>query len=333
MSWKSTMRSLAAAQRRVEREAKRRQRELEQQSKELERMEELERARFEIEAYENYLDVLMSIHKECGPIWDWNQVTILSPPTMPERKNVHALKAKKAFDTFKPSISDKLLHRVDSKRESLRKAIDKGIQKDKEEYRAAVKDYEISLSEWREQKDLGVRILAGDSNAYIRAIEVVDPFSELSDLGSRIQFSCDDPKLIEATLFPHGEDVIPKETKSMLKSGRLSVKNMPKTRFYELYQDYVCGCALRVARELFALLPIEMSIITAVSPLLNTNTGHIENQPILSVAIPRKTLGALNFEYLDPSDSLRNFVHNMKFQKTKGFTAVERISPCSIQTS
>jgi hypothetical protein len=333
MSWKSTMRSLAAAQRRAEREARRRQRELELQRKKLERMEELERARFEVESYENYVDILMSIHKECGPVWDWNQVSMLPPPRMPERKNVHALKAKKAFDTFRPGISDKLLSRVDAKRETLRKAIDEAIRKDKEEYQASLKDYEASLSEWREQKDLAARILAGDSNAYIRAIEVVDPFSELSDLGSRIQFSCDDPKLIEATLFPHGEDVIPKETKSLLKSGRLSVKNMTMTKFYELYQDYVCGCALRVARDLFSLIPIEMSIITAVSPLLNTNTGHIENQPILSIAIPRKTLDTLNFKYLDPSDSLSNFVHNMKFQKTKGFAAVERLSPSSLQAS
>ena len=106
---------------------------------------------------------------------------------------------------------------------------------------------------------------------------------------------------------------------------------MPKSRFYELYQDYVCGCVLRVARELFALLPIEMVIVTAVGNLLNTQTGHLEEQPILSVAIPRKTLVELNFGALDPSDSMNKFVHQMDFKKTKGFSAVESIKPSDLQ--
>jgi hypothetical protein len=62
-----------------------------------------------------------------------------------------------------------------------------------------------------------------------------------------------------------------------------------------------------------------MVIVNAVSDLLKTQTGHMEEKTILSVAIPRDTLGRLNFERVDPSDSLNNFVHRMKFLKTKGF--------------
>jgi hypothetical protein len=132
-------------------------------------------------------------------------------------------------------------------------------------------------------------------------------------------------------LHVNSDEVIPSEVKGLLKSGKLSVKKMPKTRFYELYQDYVCGCVLRVARELFALLPIEMVIVNAVGNLLNTQTGYMEEQPILSVAIPRKTLEGLNFEMLDPSDSMSNFIHRMTFRKTKGFSAVETLKPSDLQ--
>ena len=68
------------------------------------------------------------------------------------------------------------------------------------------------------------------------------------------------------------EEIVPRETKSLLKSGKLSVKQMPKARFYEIYQDYVCGCVLRAGRELFALLPIRMVIVTAMANMLNTQT-------------------------------------------------------------
>ncbi len=88
-------------------------------------------------------------------------------------------------------------------------------------------------------------------------------------------------------------------------------------------------------KELFwfylALLPIEMAIVTVVADLLNPMTGYMEETPILSVAIPRETLEGLNFEMLDPSDSMSNFVHRMNFKKTKGFNAVEKLSPSDLQ--
>lgn len=115
-----------------------------------------------------------------------------------------------------------------------------------------------------------------------------------------------------------------------MKNGKLSIKPIPKGKFYEIYQDYVCSSVLRVAREFYALLPADMLIITAMTDLLNTKTGHIEEQPILSAVIPRKTLKNLNFETLDPSDSMGNFVHQMNFKKTKGFSAIEPITPESL---
>lgn len=97
---------------------------------------------------------------------------------------------------------------------------------------------------------------------------------------------------------------------------------MPKGKFNELYQDYICGCVLRVAREIFSFLPVEFVFINVQSELVNLATGHLEQQTILSVAIPRQTIERLNFETLDPSDSMRNFKHNMKFSKTTGFSIV-----------
>jgi hypothetical protein len=137
----------------------------------------------------------------------------------------------------------------------------------------------------------------------------------------------------------NSKEVIPSDVKRLSKSGRLSVKRMSKSRFYELYQDYVCGCVLRIARELFALLPIEMVIVNAVVNALETRSGYLEKQPsyvgeqpILSVAIPRKMLEELNFEALDPSDSMSNFAHRMAFKKTQGFGTVEALSAPDLQT-
>ena len=161
----------------------------------------------------------------------------------------------------------------------------------------------------------------------IEVIDAIGPFREITDLGSRLAFNFDSSKEIEVSLDVNGKEVIPGEIKTVLKTGKLSVKKMPVTRFNELYQDYICGCALRIARELFALLPFEKVFVHAVGDILNTKTGYKESQPILSVLFTRETMETLNFENLDPSDCMENFVHNMEFKVRNGFEIVERIHP------
>ena len=146
MSWKGTMRSLAAAQRRMERQERQRQRELERQRKELARMEELERAQFEFEEFENYIDVITSIQKDCGPEWDWNEVGRLSRPVEPELKNTHEMNAQKAYEEFKPGISDKLLRKVDTKKEALKAEIVNAAKRDEEEFQGAHAGYLVAAS-------------------------------------------------------------------------------------------------------------------------------------------------------------------------------------------
>ncbi|WP_223254376.1 hypothetical protein [Bacillus sp. HNG] len=100
---------------------------------------------------------------------------------------------------------------------------------------------------------------------------------------------------------------------------------MPKTKKLDIEQDYVCSCVLRIAGDLFALLPIDYVYIHANDERLNTVTGHTEKETIVSVKIDKETFKSLNLEAIDCSDSLNNFEHNMKFLKTKGFQPVEKL--------
>ncbi len=100
---------------------------------------------------------------------------------------------------------------------------------------------------------------------------------------------------------------------------------MPKGEFYELYQDYVCSCVLRVAREVFSLLPIDRVLIHAVDDLLNGSTGHVQEQTILSTLVMKEAFLKLNLEHIDPSSAMKNFIHNMDFKKSSGFSPVEPV--------
>lgn len=331
MGWKGTLRTIAAAQRRAEREALRRQRQLERQRKQIEKMQALEQATYEVQVYENYIEVLTSVHKDCGADWDWEAIQSAAPPKKPVKSEAYERKARDKLKAYRPSIVDKVLKRSETKRSELLAAVEAGKRKDKQLYQASLKEYERNYADWEETRVLAEKILAGDKESYIEAITKIDPFSEISQLESSVEFHAIDSRVTEITLYVNGEDVVPTEVKTFLKSGRLSIRKMPKTKFYELYQDYACGAVLRVARELFALLPVEIAIVTAVGELLNTKTGHLESRPILSVVISRDTLDKLNFAALDPSDAMENFFHRMKFRKTKGFQPIEAIQPSEIE--
>jgi hypothetical protein len=71
MGWKGTLRAIEAFQRRQQRDAQKRQRELERQNKEQAKLSAIEQARLEVETHENKLEVLLSVHREQGEIWDW----------------------------------------------------------------------------------------------------------------------------------------------------------------------------------------------------------------------------------------------------------------------
>jgi len=316
MGWKGFARAMNRA-------AVRNQRELQKQQKMIAKMQETEKAAYEVQVYQNHIDLLLSVHKECGEIYDWAEIEHSEPPAKPDRLHQHEDVAKLNLSSLKIGLSDKLLGRGDTKKKQLLDAIEDAKKLDEKEYQDALTLYQNEYDEWQTATKLSTKILAGDMAAYIEAIKMVNPFSDIKGLGSSFNIKADSKSMLNATLYVNGENVIPTEIKSLTKGGKLSIKTIPKNKSYEIYQDYVCGSALRFARELFALLPVDMIIVNAIGSLLNRQTGHLEDTPILSVAIPRKTFDMLNFENLDPSDSLNNFVHNMNFKKGNGFGQVE----------
>ena len=331
MTWRGALRSIEAASRRMEREEQRRQRELERQAQAYEKMQQLEQAAYDVEVYENRIDMLKSVHKECGGEWDWqaiySQEALAAPTQGADFENAALAKLR----AFKPNLVDKILGRTKSKITALNDAVEAQKQQDIAEYKQALKDHQEELEDLEEAKKLANRIIQGEESAYLEAIEETDPFSDISALGSGLTFKLPDKSTIEATLSVRDQDSVPSEIKALLQSGKLSVKKMPKGAFYELYQDYICSCVIRVARESFALLPVQVALVHAMGNVLNTETGYMEEQPILSASIPRETLDSLNLETIDPSDSMRNFVHHMDFKKTSGFKVVQKIDPTTTE--
>lgn len=179
----------------------------------------------------------------------------------------------------------------------------------------------------RELQPFAQSVLAGDIDAYFRVIEQVGPFDDLLEYGSGFEVGTDDPKIMEIEFQVKSGDIIPTQYPDMKASGEIVMKDFSKSAYFELVQDYVSSTMLRVARDTFALLPVQTVIIHAVDKILNPATGNDEEVTIASAKIKRDAMATLNFERIDPSDCLESFESNVKFKKTTGYSPVDRVLP------
>jgi len=325
MGWKGTLRAMEAAQRRQQRDAQKRQRELERQNKEQAKLSAIEQAQLEVETHENKLEVLLSVHKEQGEIWDWTAIAASLPAPYPQRNSYNELQARQQGYVLPPD-----------RQQFLEAMIKRGQMRDEQAFEAALQTYSSEKAEGEKLKNLACRILAGEHKAYIEALVEFSPLREISDLGSSLHFTVHSTTLIECEMKVNSTQTIPTEVKSLTSSGKMSVKPMPKGRFHEIYQDYVCGCMLRVAREVFAMLPVETLLVTALADLLDSRTGHTVEQPVMSAAMSRAVIARLHFEHLDPSDALENFQHRGDFKasrKSEVFQPITPLTPADIARS
>lgn len=316
MGYQATIRAMQAAERRQQRDAQKRSRELERQAKEQAKLSAIEQARLEVETFENQLEVLLSVHKEQGETWDWTAIAASLPPVCPQRNSRYEQRAKQRAAVLPAQ-----------QRETANVLIEQARLRDEEEFQQASQAYSEQMAEWEKLKSLGLRILAGEHKAFTETLVEINPFAEISDLGSAIHFTVHTAKLVECRVKVNGKQAIPAEFKTLTASEKLSVKPMPKGRFHEIYQDYLCGCVLRVARELFALFPVDTVLATAVVDSPDSRTGRKAELPVLSVAMPRAVIARLNFSHLDPSDAMENFRHCGDFKTSRKSEAFQPITP------
>lgn len=156
---------------------------------------------------------------------------------------------------------------------------------------------------WEYYHNIASKILSGNIDAYLQLIYEVNPLEDLLLYGSDFEFGTDDPKKIEVE-FNVNEKAL-SDAKGRYRD----------TDYNLLLQDYVCSVCIRIARDMFALLPIGNTIVHAV---LNGST-------IVSVDFDRQSLSRVKFGYIDPSDTVEHFRNNMTFNEKSGFSTVNML--------
>lgn len=315
MGWRGTLRSVVAASRAMEREARRR-------DKIAAKNQMIADAADAVADWEDYIYNLTSLHTDLANRVDWLSMTKRPKPLEPLRTNKNEQAAVHALEQFKPRFFDFLKGGSEKKRQSLEEELARARRSDDADHERALAEYSAALEDWESDAGLANRVLRNEPAAFQEVISELKTLSDISAIGTAISFSITATE-VHAKPEVHGTDIVPSIRRKQLASGKLSETKMPVSQFNELYQDYVASAALRVAGDIFQILPIEQIYVTCLSKMLNSSTGHQEMTPILSVQFVRETFSELRLDGIDPSDSLANFNHTMKFKKTKGFEAVK----------
>jgi hypothetical protein len=280
----------------------------------------------EVAQYGSYVESLQALHKQCSSAWDWEGLVDCPAPSEPARDTVNEDHASTVLRAYEPGFFEKIFRMDKKRRADLGLEVTVGRRRDEELYQGAVAQWREELASWKRYREVGQRILQLDQAVYPEALELTGAFDEVSQYGTVVKSGEAKPDALLLIAEITDDEIVPTEVPKQLASGKLSSKAMPKGQYWDLYQDHVCSCALRLACEVFAALPVQRVVINIGRSALSSATGHPELVTFLAVHFTRIQVEAINLDAIDPSDAMSNFSHRMVFRKTLGFQPVDPIT-------
>jgi hypothetical protein len=280
--------------------------------KEQQKLQEQEKAKEIVGMYETLIQSLTNLHERVSSPINWHEIASSNPPFdihSEEGPTVKALKQK--ADQFSPSWRDKLFNRVEARKKAILADIELAKLEDEKIYKT-----------WENDKRLAEKVLEHQKDAWQAVITKYAPFEEIEELGSKVRFEFEGLRAV-VKLDILNRTVVPVNVLSLTKTGKLSERKMAKGKYLQLYQDYVCSCTLKIAREFFHLLPVDEVLIHVYDESLSEESKTYGC--ILSVFFPGNEFLHLDFTDIDCSETIEKFPHHMRFLKTKGFQFVEEL--------
>lgn len=156
---------------------------------------------------------------------------------------------------------------------------------------------------WMYCHEKAYEVLNGNIDTYLQIIQDVGPLDDLLDYGFGFECGTDNSNMMAVEFQTKEDQIMP------------SKNSMSQREYNDLLQDYICSCTIRIARDIFALLPIAKVIVHA----------DLGGRTILSVRFDRRSFMKMKFQGTDASDVVVKYQHNMNYNSEQGFCEVDRI--------
>ncbi len=176
-------------------------------------------------------------------------------------------------------------------------------------------------------RTMAAKVLAGQDAGFVEAASSLGALRHVEQIGSAVTVLNHGLRAVVCDVVVQPRESLPSEMLSLTATGKLSRKAIPKERRHEIYQDYVCSAALRLAREALALFPVEMVMVNALVEQQEEGKP-IDTIVVLSLALDRAADGSIDYASVDPSDAVEALPHrgDVRANRRSGkFTPVDRL--------
>lgn len=150
-------------------------RELQRRVKDEARLSALQQARLEVDAHEKLVDVLLSIHKEASEPRDWKALAFPLRPPRPTKQRHHEMRARRQVVLFDAGL-------VSAQPFAVKEQLEKAEWRDESDFRHAIAQYDLDQAESERRKELALRVLSHDVEAFRQALQQDDPLVDLAEL-------------------------------------------------------------------------------------------------------------------------------------------------------
>ncbi len=153
---------------------------------------------------------------------------------------------------------------------------------------ASADDVFMEPEAWSFLKSISRKVLSGDIDAYLETIEKMRPVDDLLDYGSDFEFGTDNSNSMEVEFRINAYNMLPDA-------------NVVGAETYEqIFKEYVCASSIRVARDLFALLPVKYVIVYAKK----------EDEVVLQARFDKNEVQKINFKEESSVKIIERFILN-----------------------
>lgn len=269
---------------------------------------------------------LETVHQQASPPVDWSQFLNPKLPPVPlAPSDPRLLDLENQLANFKPTFIESLFGgRGLRRRSQLEEEVLRLRQHRQEQHDAAVELHRQEVAAARELEQLAEKLLRGDLSAREEVFELIGCFEELVELGAEPETEVLGDGTLYLHLFADEASVVPREVKVYSESSNKAIsQKLDVARRMEIHQDYVCGLALRGAREIYSALPgVRSVLVDVVSHVVDPRSGSAEGVVLLSVYCPQLKIAGVDWETADASDVVEELSHRMKFLSRKGLQPV-----------
>ncbi|WEG15108.1 DUF4236 domain-containing protein [Alkalihalophilus pseudofirmus] len=264
-----------------------------------------------VEEYEQHIKALQHLHLRVSEPINWKEKASEAPPFSIGEMGPHETDARRDVEQYKPSFFSRLLKKEAKERAGLEEKVDQAVLEDKGNY-----------ASWLNRVNKAQTLASGGVEMYQELLAETDLFIAANEYGAVVELVPIDRSEVLLKVLVN-DDVIPDETFSLTKTGKLSRKAQTKTNYYHLYQQFICSLLLKAARDCLHALPDVTTVHCHVEERrIDPTDGHHKDIRLIEVTFTRALMASKRFEHIDAQAAVAGYDPAWKFLKTKGFQPI-----------